>query len=203
MSSVFRVQIRARLAKPPDYVLGKFPRYEREFFLGYAQFVLRIISSREVGEILNALIISEGISSNRLIDLRVMIFPAKRLRRQPTRILYGSYSQSLAQISLYPLKISKERIRREGPQLFVTPPQQLSATQRTLVREAATAAISTLTHEVLHVKFQQRGLARYVEEGMVRRLEGTYMRQWAEKVDSVLRSQFMDSSRLGADFTSA
>jgi hypothetical protein len=29
-----------------------------------------------------------------------------------------------------------------------------------------------------------------VEEGMVQRLEKTYMRQWADKLDGVLRSQF-------------
>ena len=62
--------------------------------------------------------------------------------------------------------------------------------QRKLIGEIATAAISTLIHEVLHVKFQQRSLARYVEEGMVQRLEKTYMRQWADKIDGVLRSQF-------------
>jgi len=40
------------------------------------------------------------------------------------------------------------------------------------------------------VKFQQRSLARYIEEGMVQRLEKTYMRQLADKLDGVLRSQF-------------
>jgi len=119
-----------------------------------------------------------------------MIFPAKQLRRQPSRILYGSYSHTLAQISLYPLRISKDRIRREGIDLFRTSLNQLSLAQRKLIGEIATAAISTLTHEVLHVKFQQRSLARYVEEGMVQRLEKTYMRQWADKLDGVLRAQF-------------
>ena len=66
----------------------------------------------------------------------------------------------------------------------------LSVAQRKLIGEIATAAISTLIHEVLHVKFQQRSLVRYIEEGMVQRLEKTYMRQWANKLDGVLRSQF-------------
>src|SRR2546428_12310978 len=93
-----------------------------------------------------------------------MIFPAKQLRRQPSRILYGSYSHSLAQISLYPLRISKDRIRREGKELFTTSLDGLSIAQRKSIREMATAAVSTLIHEVLHVKFQQRELPRYVEE---------------------------------------
>ena len=190
MSSVSQIRIRARLAKPPDYVLVKFPRYEKAFFLGYANFILTLILSSEIRELLSTLVSAEGIRSDRSIDLRVMIFPARQLRRQPSRILYGSYSHSLAQISLYPLRISKDRIRREGPELFSTSLDGLSIAQRKLIGEIATAAISTLIHEVLHVKFQQRSLARYVEEGMVQRLEKTYMRQWADKLDGVLRSQF-------------
>jgi hypothetical protein len=194
MSSVSQIRIRARLAKPPEYVLVKFPRYEREFFLGYANFILGLILSPEIRELLSNLVASEGIRSDRSIDLRVMIFPAKQLRRQPSRILYGSYSHSLAQISLYPLRISKDRIRREGTELFATRLNDLSIAQRKLIGEIASAAISTLVHEVLHVKFQQRSLARNVEEGMVQRLEKTYMRQWANKLDEVLRSQFSSGS---------
>jgi len=190
MSAISQIRIRARLAKPPEYVLVKFPRYEREFFLGYANFILKLILSGDIRELLSALIAAEGIRSDRAIDLRVMIFPAKQLRRQPSRILYRSYSHTLAQISLYPLRISKDRIRREGTRLFASSLNELSIAQRKLIGEIATAAISTLIHEVLHVKFQQRSLARYVEEGMVQRLERTYMRQWADKLEGVLRSQF-------------
>jgi len=190
MSAISQIRIRARLAKPPEYVLVKFPRYEREFFLGYANFILKLILSGDIRDLLSALIAAEGIRSDRAIDLRVMIFPAKQLRRQPSRILYGSYSHTLAQISLYPLRISKDRIRREGTRLFASSLNELSISQRKLIGEIATAAISTLIHEVLHVKFQQRSLARYVEEGMVQRLERTYMRQWADKLEGVLRSQF-------------
>src|SRR6266571_1552712 len=193
MSSVSQIRIRARLAKPPDYVLAKFPRYEKEFFHAYANFILKLILSSDIRELLSALVSAEGIRSDRSIDLRAMIFPAKQLRRQPSRILYGSYSHSLAQISLYPLRISKDRIRREGTDLFRSTLTQLSIAQRKLIGEIATAAISTLIHEVLHVKFQQRSLARYVEEGMVQRLEKTYMRQWADKLDVVLKSQFQSS----------
>jgi len=193
MSSVSQVRIRARLAKPPEYVLVKFARYERDFFLGYANFILALILSQEIRELLSNLVSAEGIRSDRSIDLRVMIFPAKQLRRQPSRILYGSYSHSLAQISLYPLRISKDRIRREGTALFASHLNDLSIAQRKLIGEIASAAISTLIHEVLHVKFQQRSLARYVEEGMVQRLERTYMRQWADKLDVVLKSQFQSS----------
>ncbi len=190
MSSVSQIRIRTRLAKPPDYVLVKFPRYEKEFFHAYANFILKLILSSDIRELLSALVSAEGIRSDRSIDLRVMIFPAKQLRRQPSRILYGSYSHTLAQISLYPLRISKDRIRREGTDLFTISLSELTLGQRKLIGEIATAAISTLIHEVLHVKFQQRSLARYVEEGMVQRLEKTYMRQWADRLDRVLRSQF-------------
>ena len=165
-------------------------RYEKEFFHAYANFILKLILSSDIRELLSALVSAEGIRSDRSIDLRVMIFPAKQLRRQPSRMLYGSYSHTLAQISLYPLRISKDRIRKEGTDVFRSTLNQPSLAQRKLIGEIATAAISTLIHEVLHVKFQQRSLARYVEEGMVQRLEKTYMRQWADKLDGVLRTQF-------------
>src|SRR6266581_6151993 len=203
MSSVSQIRIRARLAKPPDYVLAKFPRYEKEFFHAYANFILKLILSSDIRELLSALVSAEGIRSDRSIDLRVMIFPAKQLRRQPSRILYGSYSHTLAQISLYPLRISKDRIRREGTNLFGSTLYQLSIAQRKLIGEIATAAISTLIHEVLHVKFQQRSLARYVEEGMVQRLEKTYMKQWSDKLDEVLRLQFSTHPDMAIGFSGA
>src|SRR5207245_5329566 len=193
MSSVSQVRIRARLAKPPEYVLVKLPRYERVYFLGYANFILGLIRSKEIGELLSNLVSAEGIRSDRSIDLRVMIFPAKQLRRQPSRMLYGSYSHSLAQISLYPLRISKDRIRREGTALFASHLNDLSIAQRKLIGEIASAAISTFIHEVLHVKFQQRSLARYVAAGMVQSLEKTSMRQWEDKVAGVRESQFESS----------
>ena len=196
MSSVSQVQIRARLAKPPDYVLAKFPRYATEFFTGYAKFILRLILTAEIREMLSLLVNSEGIRSDRLVDLRVMIFPARQLRGKPSRILYGSYSHTLAQISLYPLRISRDRIHREGASLFSSRLDELSNGQKKLIGEISAAAISTLIHEVLHVKFQQKGLSRYVEEGMVQRLEKTYMRQWASRLNEVIGLQFSSTRPL-------
>ena len=190
MSSISQVQIRARLAKPPDYVLAKFPRYATVFFMEYAKFILRLILSTEIREMLSVLVSAEGIRSDRLVDLRVMILPARQLRGKPSRILYGSYSHTLAQISLYPLRISRDRIHREGAVLFSSRLDELSISQKKLIGEVSTAAISTLIHEILHVKFQQRGLSRYVEEGMVQRLEKTYMRQWASMLNEVIGHQF-------------
>ena len=190
MSSISQVQIRARLAKPPDYVLAKFPRYATVFFMEYAKFILRLILSNEIREMLSVLVSSEGVRTNRLVDLRVMIFPARQLRGKPSRILYGSYSHTLAQISLYPLRINRDRIHKEGAGLFSSRLDELSTSQKKLIGEISTAAISTLIHEVLHVKFQQRGFSRYVEEGMVQRLEKTYMREWASKLNDAIGLQF-------------
>ena len=200
MSSISQVQIRARLAKPPDYVLAKFPKYATEFFMEYAQFILRLILSAEIREMLSVLVSAEGIRSDRLVDLRVMIYPARQLRGKPSRILYGSYSHTLAQISLYPLRISRDRIHREGHALFSSGLDKLTISQKKLIGEISNAAISTLIHEVLHVKFQQRGLSRYVEEGMVQRLEKTYMRQWASRLNELIVSQFSSATVKGHPF---
>src|SRR6266700_1500007 len=130
MSSVSQIRIRSRLAKLPDYVFAKFPRYEKEFFHAYANFFFKL-------------------------------------------------------------------------NLFKNTLTQMSNAQRKLIGEIATAAISTLIHEVLHVKLQQRRVARYVEEGMVQRLEKTYMKQWAEKLDEVLRSQFAIRPDMAVGFSGA
>ena len=160
----------------------------------YANFILRLILSAEIREMLSLLVSAVGIRSDRLVDLRVMIFPARQLRGKPSRILYGSYSHTLAQISLYPLRVSRDRIHREGAELFSSRLDELSINQKKFIGEISAAAISTLIHEVLHVKFQQRGLSRYVEEGMVQRLEKTYMRQWASRLNGVIGSQFSSTS---------
>src|SRR5207245_10506460 len=102
MSSVSQVRIRARLAKPPEYVLVKFERYERDFFLGYANFILGLILSQEISELLSNLVSAEGLRSDRSILLRVLSCPSRQLRRQPSRILYGGNSHSLSQTSLSP-----------------------------------------------------------------------------------------------------
>jgi hypothetical protein len=42
------------------------------------------------------------------------------------------------------------------------------------------SAVSTLIHEILHVKFQQRSMSRYGEEALVRRLEREFMQGWED-----------------------
>src|SRR2546428_14148871 len=96
MSSVSQVRIMARLAKPPDYVLVKFPHYEREFFQGYANFILRLILSSDIRELLSIFVSAEGIRSDRSFDMRVMIFPSKQLGRQPSRVINVSISSLIA-----------------------------------------------------------------------------------------------------------
>ncbi len=174
------IEIITRLANPPEDLISKYTRKEREFFFDYARYVLRLIDSSWVREKLGRLIEVENIRVSKVIDLRVMVFPARPLRGRAQRILHGSYNQDSSQISLYPLKLPSDWIRHEGFYVFKTPVQGLSLTQRKILREASLSAISTLIHEVLHVKFETRNLSRYAEEAIVRKLEKQYAEEWLQ-----------------------
>jgi hypothetical protein len=109
-----------------------------------------------------------------------MVFPARTFRGRQNRILHGSYSQSTSQISLYPLRIPKEWIRGEGLDLFRAGSQSLSQRKLKLLHEISQSAVSTMIHEILHVKFQQRDMSRYGEEALVRKLESQFMQRSEE-----------------------
>jgi hypothetical protein len=109
-----------------------------------------------------------------------MVFPARTFRGRQNRILHGSYSQSTSQISLYPLRIPKEWIRGEGLDLFRAGSQSLSQRKLKLLHEISQSAVSTMIHEILHVKFQQRDMSRYGEEALVRKLESQFMQGWED-----------------------
>src|SRR5712691_3668375 len=177
-----RLEIAARIANPPESLLAKYTRKEKDFFYDYANFIQRQITSPQVlGELKN-LIDREQVNTGKSIDLRIMVFPARPLTGRPRNTLHGSYNQDSAQISLYPLKLPREWIRKEGFSLFKTPSAELSQLQSRILKEIFASAVSTLIHEVLHVKFEERHMPRYVEEAMVRKLEQRYAQEWFEKL---------------------
>ncbi len=188
------IEIITRLANPPEDLVSKYTRKEREFFFGYARYVLRLIDSSWVREKLGRLIEVENIRANKTVDLRVMVFPARQLRGRSRSILHGSYNQDSSQISLYPMKIPRDWIRQQGFSIFNTPIQGLLPTQRKILREASLSAISTLIHEVLHVKFEARNLSRYAEEAIVRKLERQYAEEWLQTLPDL--STAMPSSQV-------
>lgn len=184
----FTLDIKVRLANPPVELVAKYTKKEREFFSDYARSVLQLISRQEVRGLLEQMITREGIRSSGLIDLRVMMFPARPLSGRPRNMLHGSYSHENGQISLYPLKIPREWIRKTGYELFKVPVGDLSNEARKLLRDIQVSTISTLVHEVLHVKFGDSGISRYVEEAIVRKLEKSYMQDWEQRLSSLLVS---------------
>ena len=168
--------------------MAKYTKKEREFFSDYARTVLGLVSKPEVRILLEKLINVEGIRSNSMIDLRVMMFPAMPLNGRPRNVLHGSYNLDFSQISLYPLKLSREWIRRNGYELFKIPVGDLSDEARRLFREIQLSCLSTLVHEVLHVKFGNSGISRYVEEAIVRKLEKKYIQEWKMDLENLLVS---------------
>ena len=188
-------QINARIANPPPMLLARYTRKEREFFFEYASFVLKIIENAQVLDRLKAIFEREKIGIKRPVDLRIMVFPARSLRGRPNRTLHGSYSQSSSQISLYPLKLPRELARAEGLDMFTTTIGDLPRKTRMLLLEISRSAVSTLIHEILHVKFESRGLPRYAEEAIVRKLERQYLQEWEDELPDIIEVVLARTSR--------
>ena len=187
--------VEARIANPPESLLAKHTKKEKEFFYDYAAFVQRLLNSGQIKDRLRGLIETESIDPGRAIDLRIMVFPARPMTGRPRNILHGSFNQDTSQISLYPLKLPREWVRKEGYGMFKTALTDLSASQQKTMREVLVSAITTLIHEVLHVKFETRQYSRYAEEAIVRKLERKYAEEWFESLSldypSLLPSQPM------------
>lgn len=185
--------VEARIANPPESLLAKHTKKEKEFFYDYAAFVQRLLNSGQIRGRLRGLIETESIDPGRAIDLRIMVFPARPMTGRPRSILHGSFNQDTSQISLYPLKLPRDWVRREGYGMFKTAVAELSTSQQKALREVLVSAITTLIHEVLHVKFENRQYSRYAEEAIVRKLERKYAEEWFESLSldypSLLDSQ--------------
>ncbi len=187
--------VETRIANPPESLLAKHTKKEKEFFYDYAAFVQRLLNSGQIKDRLRGLIETESIDPGRAIDLRIMVFPARPMTGRPRSILHGSFNQDTSQISLYPLKMPRDWVRREGYGMFKTAVTDLSASQQKTLREVLVSAITTLIHEILHVKFEGRQYSRYAEEAIVRKLERKYAEEWFESLSldypSLLPSQPM------------
>jgi len=187
--------VEARMANPPESLLAKHTKKEKEFFYDYAAFVQRLLNSGQIKGLLRGLIETESIDPGRAIDLRIMVFPARPMTGRPRNILHGSFNQDTSQISLYPLKLPRDWVRSEGYGMFKTAVTDLSASQQKTLREVLVSAITTLIHEILHVKFENRQYSRYAEEAIVRKLERKYAEEWFESLSldypSLLASQPM------------
>ena len=179
-STPWSPEIDVRIANPPPALLKKYTVKENAFFYDYATFVVRLLRNEIVTHRIHQVILTERIVIDKPVDIRIMVFPARTFRGRQNRILHGSYSQSTSQISLYPLRIPKEWIRGEGLDLFRAGFQSLSQRKLKLLHEISESAVSTLIHEILHVKFQQRDMSRYGEEALVRKLESQFMQGWED-----------------------
>jgi len=178
----------ARIANPPPNLLAKYSRKEREFFFEYANFVLKIIENETVVDELRSIFEKESIRIEKPVDLRIMVFPARTLRGRPNRMLHGSYNHSSSQISLYPLNLPRIWVRTEGFDLFRVSLESLSDKERRLLLEISQSVVSTLVHEILHVKFESRGLLLYVEEAIVRKLESQYVGEWERDLQLLIEA---------------
>src|SRR5947209_2684875 len=173
-------EIDVRVANPPPALLKKYTAKEKVFFYDYADFVVRLVRNDDVIDRIHGVISMERIVIDKPVDIRVMVFPARTFRGRQNRVLHGSYSQSASQISLYPLRIPREWIRRDGTDLFRTGFEGLSQRRLKLLSQRSESAVSTMIHEILHVKFQQRTMSRYGEEALVQKLEREFMQGWEE-----------------------
>jgi len=167
-----------RIANPPPALLAKYTGKEKSFFYDYAGFVVKVIQDSMVADKLRGILEIEAVQIEKPVDVRVMVFPARPLRGRANRMLHGSYNHSASQISLYPIRLPRDWIRHDGSDIFKLSYQTLTERKKRLLHEISKTAIATLLHELLHVKFERRGLASYVEEPLVRKLESQYMQGW-------------------------
>jgi hypothetical protein len=188
------LEIFVRLANPPGDLVARYTSKEREFFFGYADHILQLLKAPQVQQQLRHLLEIENMEFRKAVDLRIMAFPARPLHGRPRNILHGSYNHDSAQISMYPLKVKRDWIRQEGFSTFNTPAGQLSSSQLKMLREISVSAITTLIHEVLHVKFENRGLSRYAEEAIVRKLEKQYAHEWMSNLPVGMIEKFLPMS---------
>lgn len=177
-----------RIANPPPSLLVRYTKKEKAFFYSYASFVLKIVQDSMISDRIRQILSIENVSMTEAIDVRVMVFPARTFRGQANRVLHGSFNSTASQISVYPLKIPKEWIRTDGFDLFDQPYTNLSERKRKLLCEMSMNAISTLLHEVFHAKLGNRGMSRFVEESVVRKMEKQHMVGWAETVSAAVES---------------
>jgi len=173
-------EVDVRIANPPPALLAKYTVKEKTFYFDYANFVVRLIQNQNVTERIHHVVSTERIATNKPVDIRIMVFPARTFRGRQNRILHGSYSESASQISLYPLRIPKEWIRSEGLDFFRAGIESLPQRKLKLLQEISESAVSTMIHEILHVKFQHRSMSRYSEEALVRKLERQFMQGWED-----------------------
>jgi hypothetical protein len=176
-----------RIANPPPSLLVKYTRKEKDFFYDYANFIHRMLQDPTVGERLGQILDLENVRMNGLVDIRVMVFPARSFRGQANRMLHGSYNSTASQISLYPLRIPKDWIRWDGFDLFKRSYPNLSERKKKLLNEISESAIATLLHEIFHLKLGKRGMPRYVEESVVKKMETQYMSDWAETISRAVQ----------------
>src|SRR5207245_9077736 len=153
---------------------------EKAFFYDYANFVVRLVPNENLTYRIHRVISMERIVIDKPVDIRVMVFPARAFRGRQNRVLHGSYSRSASQISLYPLRIPREWIRGDGTDVFRTGFEGLSQRKLKLLSEISESAVSTMIHEILHVRFQQRSMSRHGEEALVQKLERQVMHGRAE-----------------------
>jgi len=191
-------EIDVRTANPPPALLKKYTAKEKAFFYDYANFVVRLIRNEKVTDRIHGVISAERIVTNRPVDIRVMVFPARTFRGRQNRVLHGSYSQSASQISLYPLRIPREWIRGEGLDLFCAGFENLSQRKVRLLYQISESAVSTMIHEILHVKFQQRGMSRYGEEALVQKLEREFMKGWEDWFQIPVRQALLEIARISS-----
>src|SRR5437660_9835459 len=102
----------------------------------------------------------ERIVIDKPVDIRVMVFPARTFRGSQNRVLHGSSSQSASQISLYPLRIPREWIRRARIDLFRAGLEGLSQRKLKLLSVISDSAVSTMIHDILQSKLTQLSMSR-------------------------------------------
>jgi len=126
-----------RIADPPESLIKEIPEKHAEFYFKYAKVVAETLRCHSFQSFLDWVIKKENINKDEVRDIRVIVFPSKNERGKR---LAGRCSKR-GQISIYP--------------------KGIKAILRLLVKNKKEKlgfylkkrAMSTLIHELLHVKY--------------------------------------------------
>src|SRR2546429_633014 len=114
------------------------------------------------------------------IDVRIANPPPALLKKYTLKEKAFFYDYASFVVRLIRNEEVTDRIRGEGIDLFRAGCEGLSQRKLRLLYEMSEIAVSTMIHEILHVKFQRRSMSRYGEEALVQELERQFMQGWEE-----------------------
>lgn len=127
-----------RIANPSQNLINRFPEKYVKFYFEYANVIAETLKWPSFQNFLNWITLKENINKNRITDVQVEIFPFKKKKGKG----FAGRCSRKGQIKIYP-----KGIKFLSRLLMKTEDEKL-------ISYIKARAMSTLIHELLHIKYQ-------------------------------------------------